>query len=58
MELKNVTKKKLSQVYVEHVNGQENEIVDIVLPLEQVVLKDGEKEEENLSSLMSWKIVK
>lgn len=58
MEIKNVTKKRLSQVYVEHINGQKNEIVDIVLPLEQVVLKDGEKEVENLLSLMSWKIVK
>ena len=58
MEIKNVTKKRFSQVYVEHLNGQENEIIDIVLPLEQVVLKDGEKEKENLSSLMSWKIVK
>lgn len=53
---KSTSTKKISQLYIEHENGQPPEVVDIVLPLDQVVLAGGGEngEDEKLSSLISW----
>ena len=53
-----IVRKRISQVYVDYNNGQTDEVVNIVLPLDQVILpkSDDNDTEENLSSL-NWKIV-
>lgn len=53
---KKITEKTISQVVIE-VNGKENTIADIVLPLSQVVTTLIETEgmkKESLENVLSW----
>lgn len=51
------SKKRISKVIIEHINGQPNEIATITLPLNQVIYIDESGNEENLSGL-AWTEVK
>lgn len=53
-ETKQTPLKRISQLYVEHENGQPPEVVEIVIPIEQVVVDKDASDEENLLTLMSW----
>lgn len=51
------SEKRISQVIIEHLNGQPNEIATITLPLNQIIYIDENGNEENLSGLV-WTEIK